>query len=298
MKPTLFSSDKTPLKNCTSPGFSEDINNIKSPVESWNKSAQEGFGQRLKLKVNQTIVCIKSKWCDSKKKDSKVEPTLDWGLLRKNLLSVVESLLDDFTFNEPASIKKLKDILEITKDTHYNNKILEIKNQQKESLVSIAVRNGSYIILNELLKAGAKAGRVDRNGDTALLKAVKLCHTDMVKLLLDPRYYQSKPFQKNCPDMEVEDTNKRTPLAVAFNSKRYDLCQLLVNNGAELFTKNNSGQTLLASAVSQLDVQGVEFLKTYGLTNHELKRELSKHGEAYWAEYQTAWNNQYSFNAD
>ncbi|RIA99516.1 ankyrin repeat-containing domain protein [Glomus cerebriforme] len=95
----------------------------------------------------------------------------------------------------------------------------------------LSIQNDVMLTL-ELAHAGANVNQKDLKGSTALHRAARSGHKEMVVVLLQVG-----------ADVNVKDENDWTPLHEAISQKHLDVCPILVAAGANLSATNNSGKT-------------------------------------------------------
>jgi len=98
---------------------------------------------------------------------------------------------------------------------------------------------------------------LDKNGETALIAAVKTGSLDMVKALLEKKADVNKP-----------DTGGNAPLHWAAYTKQYDIALLLIKNKADLNKKTPGSFAPACFAVMQSDLKMLEILITNGADIH------------------------------
>ncbi|GBB92431.1 hypothetical protein RclHR1_02000012 [Rhizophagus clarus] len=95
----------------------------------------------------------------------------------------------------------------------------------------LAIQNDVMLTL-ELVHAGANVNQKNFRGSTALHRAARSGHTEMVMVLIQLG-----------ADVTIKDDNDWTPLHEAISQKHLDVCPILVAAGADLTATNNSGKT-------------------------------------------------------
>jgi len=95
----------------------------------------------------------------------------------------------------------------------------------------LSIQNDVMLTL-ELVHAGANVNQKNFRGSTALHRAARSGHIDMVVVLLQLG-----------ADVTIKDDNDWTPLHEAISQKHLDVCPILVAAGADLTITNNSGKT-------------------------------------------------------
>ncbi len=103
----------------------------------------------------------------------------------------------------------------------------------KPSALHIAVKNGSYEIVEDLLKI-TDVNITDGYGRTPIHYASAKGFTKIAELLI-----------KNGADVNVKDDRGITPLHLATKNGHLEVVQLLVRNGADVNAKDDYGRTPL-----------------------------------------------------
>lgn len=129
-----------------------------------------------------------------------------------------------------------------------------------------SVANGHYIIVQHLLKKGAKVDARDKNGLTPLSWATHHGYGDIVALLLESGARRNS--QSNHP--EIRDRRGRTPLLKAAGDGNEVVVQLLLDRGAKVDASDEGGCTALMSASEMGDDAIVKLL-----LDHEAKVDVS-----------------------
>lgn len=96
-----------------------------------------------------------------------------------------------------------------------------------------AISNDPQLI-TDLLHKGENINAQDENGDTPLMLAARIGHTELCGVLLDAG-----------ADINMQNAEGLTALHQAIGSNRVKTAVLLVENGADLTIKNNLGATPL-----------------------------------------------------
>ena len=65
--------------------------------------------------------------------------------------------------------------------------------------------------------------------------------------------------------LSVEDHEQRTPIFLAVSNRNKEICEILIEAGADIFRRNKEGSTLLHIAVKANDYDLCEMLLTYGV---------------------------------
>ncbi len=149
------------------------------------------------------------------------------------------------------------------------------------------VSRENTVIVNALLRYGAKVDATDDLGQTALGWAVVLQHTDTVRLFLEhganPNTYvcQGKSLLISMPGQRLRMVfeSRGNPLLIAaFHSVVYecsspDIAHLLIEHSASISSRSDTGETPLWSAVCADDRQSVSLLLSRGADVNARDRE-------------------------
>jgi ankyrin repeat protein len=149
-----------------------------------------------------------------------------------------------------------------------------------------AVKRGSLVETNRLLKAGANPNVVDADGTPALMAATLFGGADLVKLLLErgadpnrsgvggttalmwavPNREKVRLLLAHGANVNARSETDRTAFLVAASYPRtLDVLRLLLDGGADLRAQDRAGASALALAVRSADVDVVRFLVAKGL---------------------------------
>ncbi len=110
-------------------------------------------------------------------------------------------------------------------------------------------------IVSILLKGGANVNEKGRYGQTALMRAALIGHTDLLKLLL-----------KVGADINVKNDDDKTALMLAARNKSgtAQIVKHLIKHGANINEKDKYGHTAMMYAVGTGDVEKVKILLNHG----------------------------------
>lgn len=107
----------------------------------------------------------------------------------------------------------------------------------KSSLYPLVVSN-NYILLKEMLDAGADINAKDENGQAPLFWTIHPKNLDMAKFLLE-----------NGADVNIKDDYGATPLMFASSSRNPEMTEFLLKKGADVNAKSKDGYTALQTLV-------------------------------------------------
>ncbi|BFZ23867.1 hypothetical protein BsWGS_26906 [Bradybaena similaris] len=129
-------------------------------------------------------------------------------------------------------------------------------NIQKETALYIACREGSVVIANLLLNAGADVKRAHamNNNFTPLIVAVANDNREIVQLLLNSKYDVN---------IDAQDTEGWTALWHAYSNCNEEVCALLLKAGANADIPNNEGNTIIQEVVEDEDDSFIHLFKKY-----------------------------------
>ncbi|KAF9762898.1 hypothetical protein IL306_003291 [Fusarium sp. DS 682] len=108
-----------------------------------------------------------------------------------------------------------------------------------DTALILAAKYGHRIMVELLLRYGAKTNVRNATGDTALAAAAHKGHAPVVYRLIHLG-----------ADMEVRNNNDNTPLAIAARKGNEDVIRVLLDEGADMEAKNRWGDTPLSRAAS------------------------------------------------
>lgn len=94
----------------------------------------------------------------------------------------------------------------------------------------------------------------DKNGLNPLIYAVKSENMAIVELLVKEKYV----------NLDHQDKDKNTSLHYSVIQRKYELIDILVDNGADIDVQNADGQTALMVAAKAGDDKLVDYLLDYG----------------------------------
>lgn len=182
-------------------------------------------------------------------------------------------------------------ILQFTKEELDNGEKKKLENAYKRYPINVAARYGNLEIVKLLLSYNADVNICEEGGNTPLISAAQNNHLDVVKELLN---HQAKVNTKNDndtnalgmaiinnnleivyellqskADIEIK-TQGYTPLMLAGAFDNKDIMDLLIQNGANINAKTESGQTALELTVLDGKKTAVEVLLKHGVNINEL----------------------------
>ena len=103
-----------------------------------------------------------------------------------------------------------------------------------------------------LFDCGVDVKHVAKEGETALMKAVRDGYSEVVEMMLE-----------HGADIGHQDNKGWNALMVAANNGRRDMIKILLNKGADVMAKNDEGDTALDIAEKERYVYCVDILKQY-----------------------------------
>ncbi|GAP88566.1 putative NB-ARC and Ankyrin domain [Rosellinia necatrix] len=130
---------------------------------------------------------------------------------------------------------------------------INVKNQQGETALTLAVKHGFIALLDALILRGADISVINNQKETQLYMAIKLGHTEAVKLLLD-----------NGADITARNNYDNTPLHKASEGRDIEVVKLLLDNGADISAVNCNGNTPLHKASEGRYIEVVKLLLDNG----------------------------------
>ena len=120
---------------------------------------------------------------------------------------------------------------------------LDNANNVGDTPLHMASAIGNIDAVQKLLEKGANGNIRNERNETAFHKAAPQ-HTNVLELLLEHK----KEFQEDVVDGDDSyydgDINGDTPAHVAAKAGNYEALQLLINNGIDLLSRNNSGKNM------------------------------------------------------
>lgn len=125
--------------------------------------------------------------------------------------------------------------------------------KQVNDLLWIAVKQGNYVAIGNLLAAAAASDSVDQDKQTLLHIAANKGHAAVSRLLLD-----------NGTDIEAKDNSRKTPLHQAASKGQEATVRVLLDHGANKEAKDNCLQTPLRLATINWHLATFQLLFDHG----------------------------------
>jgi ankyrin repeat protein len=173
-------------------------------------------------------------------------------------------------------------------------------NARRDALFA-AIRRGSAVETERLLRAGTSPNNDDADGTPALMAATLFGGADMVKAVLElgadpnrsgvggttalmwamPDVEKARLILARGANVNAKSDTDRTALLVAASYPRsIDVIRLLLERGADLRAQDRAGATALALAIRSADVDVVRFLVDKGLDLKDLTPAARRAGLA------------------
>ncbi|KAF0300090.1 Rabankyrin-5 [Amphibalanus amphitrite] len=149
-------------------------------------------------------------------------------------------------------------------------------NKQGETVLHVAAAHGLSRLAAELLRRGANANAATARGEaggvgephrqTAAHLAVQYRHRDVVAAILEHRRMAESSPDANTivPDLNLKDSNDRTPLALALDMNMNEVALELIRGGASVDIPDLEGDTLLHRAIRTDNGRSATFLLKNG----------------------------------
>ena len=127
------------------------------------------------------------------------------------------------------------------------------KDKDGKTALQKAIEIGHADTVELLISLGANVNTKDINGCNNLQKAIEKGYTDIVKLLIS-----------SGADVNAKDNNRQTPLHQASLNNHTDIVKLLISSGADVNAKDNNGQTPLYREALMCHINTVKLLISLG----------------------------------
>lgn len=121
---------------------------------------------------------------------------------------------------------------------------IEVTDENQNTLVHLAVENGAVETLEALKEHGANLNRVNRNGETALLRSIRMGFN-----------FSTHELLILSADFNVCDNRKVCPIHEAFQQNDFSLVSTLIQCGASPATPNAEGKNILHLAAWNHDLE-------------------------------------------
>ncbi|XP_062979460.1 ankyrin repeat and SOCS box protein 14 isoform X1 [Elgaria multicarinata webbii] len=129
----------------------------------------------------------------------------------------------------------------------------DVKNEEGDSALIIAIKHGSYEIASLLIQFGANIDLQCVNKRTALHEAARLGLKDMVELLLCSK-----------ADPDPRSSYGLTPLALAAQNGHTEILEILLRKGANVLSQASDCASILFEAAGGGNPDSVSLLLEYG----------------------------------
>ena len=191
------------------------------------------------------------------------------------------ALIEAIKNGEIENIENLENVKKLLSDVYDFNK-WHIKDENKDSLLHIAVKSGNNEILELLLEKGLNPLVVDKDNNNPLHLAAKNNNADMVATLLPYHSLINRPGQygntalhfaakngnvaiaksllEKGANLEATDNSKNTPMHYAVNHEDTSFLSFLIEQKANISADNLSGRTPLHLATSAGNINAVKIL--------------------------------------
>lgn len=173
--------------------------------------------------------------------------------------------------------------------THLNLLAWDLIEKSSKELLNFQDRDGNSVIHLASLEENFSVGILDlikeHGGDFNLLNKKNELPLHMVAgsdSLDDVKFIHAYTDSKN---INIQDINGNTPLIIAVKEKKINNVYFLLNNGADVFVKNNKNQTALQFLLSE-QTEKIERKSPAFTINQELITMLSLFEEKQKAELQ------------
>jgi len=166
------------------------------------------------------------------------------------------------TLASKSGHQRAKNMLAQIEESSSKNKRIK---PQTQRLFELAITSGNLsLVIKQYLK-GANLNALDDQGDTPLIKAMKLGRKDVVQWLLKQQVDLTQKnrlgntalhiaaklgaieymiaMKKQLKQIDFKNTQKKTPLIIAIINKQQAMAQWLINNGANTKIKDSFGKS-------------------------------------------------------
>lgn len=167
--------------------------------------------------------------------------------------------------------------------TRYINSILDKPENKSESPLIEPIRKNDAKKITDLIKSGCNVNEKDECGRTPLMAAAYKGNTEIIKLLVaagseiqcydnsgdTPIMFALYDIQKEAAvkyfvslkvDIEVMNSQERTPLILAALNNHHKSIKLLLEAGAKLETKGEKGATALMASIENSSFEAAQLL--------------------------------------
>jgi hypothetical protein len=127
------------------------------------------------------------------------------------------------------------------------------KNENNQSLLSIASQNGQIDMVQLLIDKGIDINASDKEGNTALHMAAINGHKDIAQLLV-----------AEGADINSRNKDGHTPLFASIKFRQKNIAEFLLNEGAKIDISTNYGNSPLVAAISNDMIEIAEMLISKG----------------------------------
>ncbi len=165
---------------------------------------------------------------------------------------------------------EIKSFNNIQKKENARNHLIDTGFALSEDSMGECVASGHLEIVQKYVDAGFSSSVRNTKGVPMLCIAVRKCHMDIVKYLIDI----------GADINAVSEDRHNTPIMDAASTGDLESIKLLVSEGADLETQSKNGQTALILAVGHGDIEVSNYLLSAG-ADYEVKDFLGMSGKSY-----------------